>query len=256
MQLIKLHDPADGQMRVVGLMSGSGSNLRKILEAEKQFDVEKGQSPFTMVAIFSDSYDSNAPEIGKDFDLPVVIRDKKGFYAAREKSLRDLVVRAEFDRENVRALEPFEATVAAYGGYMSIATAPLMDAFLGVNVHPADLSIMDGGWRKYTGDNAVLDAILGGEPELRSSTHIIEPEVDGGRLLMVSRPLKVVLPRGFASFAGPEVANGHQERLKKVGDWDIFPKTLQYLAEGRYSKDSEGSLYFDGDSIPEGVRLE
>mgnify|MGYP001814841877 CR=1 FL=1 len=39
--------------------------------------------------------------------------------------------------------------------------------------------------------------------------------------------------------------HGCQERLKRVGDWEILPKTLERLARGRYSIDGEGRTYLD-----------
>lgn len=258
MTLEPLHNPKQGQMRVVGLMSGSGSNLRKILELERRFLAEQGKSPFTLVALFSDNAESNAQRIGADYDLPVVMRDLKAFYAARQKPRRDMELRKEFDMGTVQALAPFGATVAAYGGYMSITTEPLIQAFLGVNVHPADLSIMEGTARKYTGDHAVKDALLAGERQLRSSTHLIEQRVDYGRILMRSAPLEVQLPPNFdPAYTGlvEKVAKAHQEKLKERGDWKIFPRTLLCLAEGRFAQDASGSLYFDGTPIPLGTAL-
>lgn len=66
MVLTKLHDLSNGQMQVAGLMSGSGSNLRKIIEFEKQLKKVRDKSPYPVVVIFSDCFDSNALQIGKD----------------------------------------------------------------------------------------------------------------------------------------------------------------------------------------------
>lgn len=259
MKLQPLHDPSEGVLRVVGLMSGSGSNLRKILEWEQELKRQRGRFVYKVVAIFSDTFDSKACEIGRDFDIPVMTRDLRGFYASRGKPRSDLKVREEFDHETTRALASFEAKIAAYAGYMSIATKALVEAFLGVNVHPADLSVEAEGRRKYVGAQAVRDAILAGETSLRSTTHIIEPLVDQGRLLMISTPLPVVLEDSFDP-NNPElirsVANYHQECLKEVGDWIIFPRTLQYIAEGRYTQDEQGRLFFDGQPIPRGLKLD
>ena len=249
-----LYNPKNGQMRIAGLMSGSGSNLRKILEKEKELERDRGASPYRVAVIFSDAIDSNAVEIGKAYGIPVVINDIREFYKARGKPRGDMQVRAEYDLKTVSLLSPFGISVAAYAGYMSIATAPLVDAFLGVNVHPADLSVLENGSRKYVGDHAVLDCLRVGEKELRSSTHIIENEVDGGRLLMISAPVKVeqeVIPELFDEFA-----QTYQARLKEKGDWVIFPETLLHLAEGRYAADETGLLHFDGKPIPYGVRLD
>ena len=258
MTLRPLHDPSTGPLRVVGLMSGSGSNLRRILECARRLAAERGRSPFTVVAIFTDASDSRATEIGREFDLPVVTRDIGAFYRERNAPRKDMALRAEFDAATVKALGPFEAKAAAYAGYMSVATRPLIDAFLGINVHPADLSVERDGKRRYTGDHAVRDAIRAGEKEIRSTTHIIEPVVDGGRLLAISPPVNVEITPG-ADLSDREtakrVAVEHQERLKQAGDWVVFPWTLEGIAEGRIAQDGAGLLHFDGKPIPRGIRM-
>jgi folate-dependent phosphoribosylglycinamide formyltransferase PurN len=254
-----LYKPGTGPMRVAGLMSGSGTNIRKILERQRQIEEREGRASFEVVVLFGDRGSSRAVEIGVEYDIPVVIRDLAAFCRQRGTSRSDLRVRERFDRETVRALSAFEAEVAAYGGYMSIATRPLVDAFLGINVHPADLSIENpDGTRKYIGDHAVRDAIAAGERTLASSTHIIEPEVDAGRILMISAPVLVVIkpqwnledPRDLQE---AEICN--QERLKEQGDWVIFPRTLEDLAKGKFAQDSQGRLYYEGEPIPKGRRL-
>jgi phosphoribosylglycinamide formyltransferase-1 len=245
-------------MRIAGLMSGSGTNLQKILEYECILKRSAGGSPFHVAVIFTDTFDCNAARIGMEYDRPVVIRDIGRYYSAREQPRKNMQLRAEYDQETVRALAPFDVSVAAYAGYMSVATAPLINAFLGVNVHPADLTVMADGKRKYTGDKAVRKAILAGEPTIRATTHIIREQVDYGEILMLSAPLPVDLPPEFDA-ANPtlvqRVADAHQKRLKEIGDWAIFPKTLLAIAEGRYAKDESGALYFDGKPIPLGINV-
>lgn len=259
MSLKPLHDPKSGPLRVVGLLSGSGTNLRRILEHETRLRKERGESPFRVAVIFSDSSESKAAEIGRDYDRPVVIRDIRAFYRARGRKKSDLSLRPDFDRDTVRSLSPFEVSAAAYAGYMSVASSVLIQAFLGVNVHPADLSVEENGRRKYTGDHAVLDAIRAGEKTIGSTTHLIEERVDYGRILIISPPVPVEIPAG-ADLSNPEtakkVAAENQDRLKEKGDWIIFPQTLEYLAEGRFAADGQGLLHFDGKPIPKGLRIE
>jgi phosphoribosylglycinamide formyltransferase-1 len=258
--LTPLHDPSMGVLRVAGLMSGSGTNIRKIIEHQRTLQTKEGASPFEVVVLFTDRVESQAVQIGKDYDLPVVVRDLEAFCRSRGASRRDMAVRRLFDEETVRALSPYGVRVAAYGGYMSIATEPLIEAFIGINVHPADLSIENpDGTRKYTGDHAVRDAILAGERTLRSSTHLIEPEVDGGRLLMISAPMEVMLlPEWDLSRAEDLKAaeSYNQERLKKAGDWVIFPRTIEEIARGGFQWDESGNLYHRGRPIPKGLKLD
>jgi phosphoribosylglycinamide formyltransferase-1 len=240
-------------------MSGSGSNIRKILEHQMRLEAAEGSSPLRMVVLFTDRAESQALSIGKEHDLPVIVRDLMGFCAKQGVSRKDLKAREAFDEETVRALAPYRATAAAYGGYMSIATRPLIQAFLGINVHPADLSIRKpDGSRKYVGDHAVRDAIAAGERSIASSTHIIEPLVDGGRILMISSPMELILDAGW-DLRNPEdlrrAEETNQERLKAHGDWVVFPQTLEEIARGKFAADEQGVLYHEGKPIPYGCRL-
>lgn len=254
-----LYNTANGQMRVAGFMSGSGSNLRKIIEFERKYYKDKKYSPFKVVVIFSDTYNSNAPDIGRDYDIPVVTRDLKAFCAARGKKRFDMQTREEFDRETICAISCHNVSVIAYAGYMSIASKILIEAFIGVNIHPADLSIMENGKRKYRGAHAVLDAILAKEEYISSTCHLVEAFVDEGQILMISPPLKIKLGKNFNpqdKKSLNEATSYNQERLKAAGDWVIFPRTLLYLAQGRYSKDKENNIYFDDIASPLGIRLD
>ena len=246
MALKELYHPESGRMRVAGFISGSGSNLVKIIEHEKKIESGEGISPYQVAVIFSENPESNAESIGEEFGIPVIVRDMSEFYMEKEKPRRDLEARKEFDEETVRLLNPHGIDVIAYAGYMSIATDPLIEAFLGVNVHPADLSIMEEDKRKYTGAHAVRDAILAGETEIKATTHLIEPEVDYGKIFMISQPVIV------DSNLSPDE---NQSRLKEAGDWIIFPRTLEHLSDGKYSQDEGGNLYFEDRPIPFGVKL-
>ena len=254
-----IHNPEEGPLKLVGLMSGSGTNIRKILGHQIKLEKQAGTSPFKIVVLFSDNGNSNASKIGMEYDIPVITRDIAGFYAKRGKKRSDLSIRPEFDAETVKALSPFEVKAGIYGGYMSVVTSPLIHAFLGVNVHPADLSIEEGGKRKFTGSHAVRDAIAHGEKTIAATTHIVEDAVDQGPILMISPPLPVILKKEW-DLSNPEhlkeSESFNQERLKENGDWLIFPKTIEYLAQGRYGRDETGTLYFDGKPIPYGLRYE
>lgn len=162
--------------------------------------------------------------------------------------------RAEFEYECLTILTKFSCHVAAYAGYMRKATHLFVNQFLGVNVHPADLTIrLDNGKPKFRGDKAVRNALREGEKELRSTTHIITEKVDCGPVLMVSGPLEVKYP--IPDEIIEQMAESYQDKLKEIGDWEIFPKTLEYMADGKYSRDEKGNLYFDGNPISNGVRL-
>jgi len=260
-----LFDPgAEGRrMRVAAFMSGSGTNIRKLLELQHTLETESGGSPFEVTFVFSDRSDgsSQGERIAWEAGIPYFSYDIRVFH--RRRGIRRTVAtgegleaRREYDGIAKTLVEAFGVDVIALGGYMSYISLDRC-----VNVHPADLTLLRAdGSRRYVGDDAVLDAILSGETELRSSTLWTDRGVDTGPLLVVSRPLPVTLTVPLDALKNDEalarsVADEHQDRLKERGDWNIFPKTIQWIAEGRFALDPKGAVYFDGRPVPQGVRL-
>jgi phosphoribosylglycinamide formyltransferase 1 len=254
--LTKLHDPNDGPMRVAGFMSGSGSNLMRLLEEERRIRRSGENPPYTIPVIFSDNPDSKSTQIGSTFNVPVITRCIEGYYREREEPITDLDVRADYDQETVDALAPFKVSVIALAGYMRIVTDPLIRTSLIVNVHPADLSIEKDGKRKYTGAHPVRDAIRANETHIRSSTHLVNKDVDQGPILRISAPLEIVLKDGVIPTSRADLLEAekhNQNRLKRAGDHIVFPQTLMDIAEGRYARDEQGDLYFDELPSPNGA---
>jgi phosphoribosylglycinamide formyltransferase-1 len=76
---------------------------------------------------------------------------------------------------------------------------------------------------------------------------------------MVSQPVTVELQGPIESLmADPGrlslVAEDHQRRLKEIGDWKIFPRTIELIARGRFALDEWNQVFLDGQPIPEGFR--
>ena len=249
-------------MRVAGFMSGTGSNLIRLIEMSKRLEREKGSSPFQVVFIFSDRSDGKCrgEKIAYENGIPYFSYDIRRFH--RLKGLKrsattpeGLAARREFDMVAARLIKILDIDVNALGGYMSFITLDRC-----INVHPADLSIMTfEGRRKYVGDNAVYDAIAAGEKVLRSSTLWTDQGVDTGPLLMVSGPLKVELPEPLEQLLKKrerflQIVDTHQERLKEIGDWNIFPRTIEMIARGRFAFDDHNRVYVDGKPEPQSYR--
>ena len=251
-------------MRVAAFMSGSGTNIIKLIEREKSLTSEKGSSPFHVIFIFSDRSDGSCQgeRIAYKNSLPYFTHDIRAFHRVRglQRSVNTpegLSARREFDSVAARLIAAFEIDVTALGGYMSYITLDRC-----VNVHPADLSILaPDGKRQYVGDHAVLDAIADGETTLCSSTLWTDQGVDTGPLLMISDPLKIELPEPLDSLLKDRkrllrLVQDHQKRLKEVGDWKIFPRTIEMIAQGRFALDEMNRVYVDGNPVPGGYREE
>jgi phosphoribosylglycinamide formyltransferase 1 len=259
MALVPIHNPVNGPMKTVALMSGSGTNVRKIIEHGLYLAKQEGEPLYEISVIFSDSWDSQANTIGNDYNIPVISQDLVSWMKKNNVKRHELDKREEFDRQTIEMLKPFGAKIAIYGGYMALASPALINAFTGINVHPADLSVaLEDGKRKWTGAHAVRDAIFAGEKTIRSSTHLVILEVDSGQLLMLSPPLTVEIPQG-SDLSDPEVlekvSDMNQEKLKEGGDWVIFPRTIEDIARGCYLTDPNGDIFYKGQPVPMGVSL-
>ena len=264
MPTVPIFDPkaAGRPMRVAGFMSGSGTNILRLLEREKLLKARDGVSPFEVVFIFSDRSDGSCygESIACDTGIPYVSYDIRTFHRLRAlkrtvSSPEGFEARKEYDRVAATLVKAFKVDLIALGGYMSYLTLDRC-----INVHPADLSILnEKGKPKYAGDNAVVDAIAAGEKLLRSSTIWTDKGVDTGPILMVSDPVRVKLPEPLESLLSDRekllsVAEEHQNRLKEAGDWKIFPQTIEMIARGRYAIDDEDRIYVDGQPVPNGYR--
>lgn len=265
MDLIPIFNPkkAGRPMRVAAFMSGSGTNIVKLLKAEEALKAAEGISPFQVVFIFSDRSDGSCQgeRIACEKGIPYISYDIRTFHRTRglKRTVTDpegMEARREFDRTAEHLIRSFDIDVVALGGYMSYTTLRKC-----VNVHPADLSILTPeGRRKYVGDRAVADAIAGGERVLRSSTIWTDKGVDTGPLLMVSEAVPVNLPEPLDDLLRDKerfmkAADMNQQRLKEVGDWRIFPKTVEMIARGRFALDQDGcGVYVDGRPVPNGFR--
>ncbi|MEK7264071.1 MAG: formyltransferase family protein [Bacteroidota bacterium] len=240
MKRFPLYKENGAQMLVAGLLSGEGSNMRKILE----YQYEHTDCAYSVALLFSDNAKSNATAIGKDFNLPVFYRDIQSFYATQDLKKNDLSLRHLFDDETKIILDAFHISTIALAGYASVISSALIENFLCINIHPADLSKEEKGKRKYTGLHAVEDALREGEKELRSTTHIVNDTIDGGEILLISDSISV--KREWSTKA-------HQKHLKEQGDWIIFPKTLSLIAEKKIHRDADGKLFYIEQHIPKGV---
>ena len=100
---------------------------------------------------------------------------------------------------------------------------------------------------------------MAGEKTLRASTLWTDEGVDTGPLLMVSDSLPVELSEPLEVLLKDknrlrETADAHQKRLKEVGDWKIFPRTVELIAEGRFALDEKNNVYVNGQPVPDGYR--
>ena len=124
MKTKSLFDQKKQLMRVACFMSGSGTNVRRIIEQQFQLKKERGKSPYEIVLIFTDNPESNAKNIAKEYGIPLEINDIKEFY--RGKDIKDKSTREEFDKKTLELIKPYNVNLIALGGYAWFITKPLI----------------------------------------------------------------------------------------------------------------------------------
>ncbi len=260
----------DRTMNVVCFGSGSGTNIEAILQEEKEND-----GLFKVAAIVTNK-ECRCLDIADEYNIPklnIGYKEFKNDFILKNGDVRVSEIRKAYFRHVRDKLLEFsdingtDIDLICLAGYMLIVDENFIDAYKDriINVHPSDLRIMaanGGKKRKYTGENAVYDAIKAGEQYTRSSIHIVTKEVDGGEILVVSNPCKV---EGLDNIACSdekllkEFASKHQDKQKKECDWPAYRTAVRLIAQGKFSLgeglDGQRKVYFEDSHIPNGYEL-
>ncbi len=238
-------------LRVVVFFSGSASGARYLADHDPNYG-----GKYELVGAVTDDPDAPGVSLLAERDIPVVTHDIQAFYADRSADTSDLAIREEYDADTVDKIDRFNPDLILLSGYMWILTDPVIETYPTINVHPADLTITDeDGDRVYVGFDPVHDAIIAGQPETRSSVHLVTAGVDAGPLLVLSRPLPVHQPlvSSLKEYDAPEAlrdyADAHQEWMKWDADGPSLAAALAAIADQQF-EEIDGELHIDGQTAP------
>lgn len=153
-----------GPLRLGILGSGFGSNFEAILNA-----IGERSLYADVVVVISDVEDSRILERAREFDVPAIYVDA----GAGKGRLSPSASKAICDH-----LKRHDVQVVVLTGFMRIIKEPLLSEFRDrmVNVHPSLLP-------KFKGRAAWIQALDEGETETGCTVHLVNEELDGGRIL-------------------------------------------------------------------------
>ncbi|MCP4669332.1 MAG: formyl transferase, partial [Deltaproteobacteria bacterium] len=106
MTMTPIFDPkrAGRPMRVAAFMSGSGTNIMKLIEREQSLKTQQGASPFEVVFVFSDRSDGlcAGEKIACENGLPYFSYDTRTFHRLRSlkrtvRTPEGMAARREYD---------------------------------------------------------------------------------------------------------------------------------------------------------------
>lgn len=152
-------------LKLVVLISGTGSNLRALLDASAD-----AEFPARVVAIGADR-DADGLALGEEYGVPTFSVPYTA-YAGRDSWGEALI-------DEVRRWEP---DVVVLSGLMRLVPPAVVDAFSPnlINTHPAYLP-------EFPGAHGVRDALAAGVSQTGASLIVVDNSVDGGPIIAQER---------------------------------------------------------------------
>lgn len=191
---------------IVVLVSGGGTNLQALIDAETQGELGCGK----ITCVISSKADAYALTRAKDNGIKTrtLIRKDYADIASYSKAMRDALI-----EEN--------ADVVVYAGFMTILDENVCDAFANrmVNVHPALIPSFCG--KGYYGLHVHEEALKKGVKVSGATVHFVTAECDAG---------PIILQKAVEVMDGdtPEML---QKRIMEQAEWKILPKAVRLLCD-------------------------
>lgn len=152
--------------RLVILISGRGSNMRSIIEAAKQNELD-----IDIAAVISNRPDAAGLQFAQDEGISTAVIDHKKFDS-----------RDSFDQALAAEIDRYQPAFVILAGFMRILTAEFVEHFAGklINIHPSLLP-------KFKGLHTHQRAIEAGEKEHGASVHFVTAELDDGPVILQAK---------------------------------------------------------------------
>jgi phosphoribosylglycinamide formyltransferase 1 len=191
-------------MKVGVLVSGSGTNLQALLDAEERGDLEPG----VIAVVVSNRPDAAALVRAQEAGKPAVVVDHKAF-AAREA----------FEDKLLAVLYEHGVEVVVLAGFMRVLTAHFLDRWplRIINTHPSLLPA-------FPGIDAPAQAIAHGVKVSGVTIHFVDTSLDGGPIIM--QVAVAVFPADDATTLHARIQSEEHR---------ILPEVVRRLAAGLYS---------------------
>lgn len=193
-------------IRVAVLVSGGGTNLQALIDAEKRGELGCGK----IVCVVSSSAEAYALTRAKDAGIESAVISRKGFSSAEEfdKALADELLSRNID-------------LVVLAGYISIIGSHVLSAYSNriINVHPALIPSFCG--KGFYGLHVHKAALDYGVKVTGATVHLVNEVVDGGEILLQ----KAV---DILSDDTPETL---QRRVMEQAEWILLPKAVAIMCD-------------------------
>lgn len=201
------------------LVSGGGTNLQALIDAEKSGKIKNGK----ITCVISSKEGVYALERAKQNDIPTRVIPRKDYQdvAAYTKAVTD-------------ALLEEKADLVVYAGFMTILDEQIVRAFpyKMMNVHPALIPSFCG--KGFYGLHVHEAALEKGVKLTGATVHFVTEVCDGGPIIIQKA---VAVENGDT----PEIL---QRRVMEQAEWKILPEAVSLFCEDRITV-QDGKAYID-----------
>lgn len=194
--------------RVVVLVSGGGTNLQALIDAQAAGRIKDG----SISCVISSNPQAFALERAAKAGIPTVVLPRKE-YASREV----------YDTALLAALDEQQADLIVLAGFMYVLGERLVKAYDRriINVHPALIpSFCGDGFYGLRVHQAALDY---GVKVTGATVHFVNEQTDGGEILL--QKAVEILPGDT-----PEIL---QKRVMVEAEWELLPRAVSLFCEGK-----------------------
>ena len=191
--------------KVAVLVSGGGTNLQAIIDAEKNGQIRSG----TVELVVSNNADAYALKRAEDADIPSVVLLR-----------RDFASQDAFEEALIRILEEVDIDLIVLAGFMTILSASFTSRFPDriLNVHPSLIPSFCG--QGFYGLRVHEEALKKGVKVTGATVHFVNEIPDGGRILLQKA---VEVKEGDT----PEIL---QKRVMEEAEWKLLPAAVEMVS--------------------------
>lgn len=193
---------------IVVLVSGGGTNLQALIDAQKRGELGNGKIT-CVISSKADAYALTRAE-ENNINTRVLVRKDYADIASYSKAMRDALIEEKAD-------------LIVYAGFMTILDENVCDAFENkmINVHPALIPSFCG--KGFYGLHVHESALAKGVKVSGATVHFVTAECDAG---------PIILQKAVAVEEGdtPETL---QKRIMEEAEWKILPKAVQLFCDGK-----------------------
>ncbi len=202
-----------GPVRIGVLVSGGGSNLQALLDAQEKGQLKSGR----IMLVISDKPDAYALTRAREAGVNTLALDKKALGQER------------LEAQIMAALETHEIELVVLAGFLSILSPAFVSAYATriINVHPSLIPAFCG--KGYYGLKVHEAALKRGVKLTGATVHFVDEVPDGG---------PIILQRAVQVEAG-DSPQTLQRRVMEEAEWQILPQAVEMVCQERKSHVSE-----------------